>query len=523
MTPRPLATLVLAVLALLLAWSPATAQAAPLRIDGLGASPREAAADGGRITITVSVSDVAPAGESITLATTRGAFGAAAGPTRIVLPVRAGDDGGAVVTAVLVGNGSAGPATVTATAPGVARRVNVRFIGEPAFLSFISPAAGVQSAQEAGDVTVQAYDALGTAVAGAAITLSADQGRLSGGGAQGATITVTSDARGRAAARLDAPLGPVRLEARAGFASAAVTVRLVGPPADMALAALRPTINLNDDPFPAPPRSLVVVIRDEIGQAVAGVPVAFEIDAPGVRVVSDAPGGSLETDAAGAVRAHLSSGPGSAPGMITVTARAAGLERSAEVRVAGPPASMLLFFSELGGAEFALRALLRDAAGQPVATGYEVQWRALNVPPGGTVSFAPSVALSRGGSATTVATVTTDPPASVRVQAVVVDSDPAVAASAPLPAPLPTSGTPLQAGLNALVWAGPHTFISDAVASIARVAVSVWRLDQGAGWQGYFPGAGIGQDYLVAPGDALWIRVSQPVLLPNVEAAGAAP
>ena len=97
------------------------------------------------------------------------------------------------------------------------------------------------------------------------------------------------------------------------------------------------------------------------------------------------------------------------------------------------------------------------------------------------------------------------------------------AASAPLPAPLPTSGTPLQAGLNALVWAGPHTFISDAVASIARVAVSVWRLDQGAGWQGYVPGAGIGQDYLVAPGDALWIRVSQPVLLPNVEAAGAAP
>ena len=87
MTPRPLATLVLALLALLLAWSPDPAQAAPLRIDGLSASPRQAAADGGRITITVSLSDVDPAGETITLATTRGAFGAAAGPTRIVLPV----------------------------------------------------------------------------------------------------------------------------------------------------------------------------------------------------------------------------------------------------------------------------------------------------------------------------------------------------------------------------------------------------------------------------------------------------
>ena len=214
---------------------------------------------------------------------------------------------------------------------------------------------------------------------------------------------------------------------------------------------------------------------------------------------------------------------GSAPGLITVTARAAGLERRAEVRVAGPPTSMILFLGELGGADFALRALLRDAAGEPVATGYEVQWRALNVPAGGTVSFAPAQSLSRGGAATTVATVTTDPPASVTVQAVVVGSDPVVAAAVRLPTPLPASGTPLQAGLNVLTWDGAHSFISAAVAPIARVVASVWRLDQGAGWQGYFPSLGFGQDYLVAPGDTLWIRVTQAVLLPNVEPAGAPP
>ena len=522
MTPRPLATLVLALLALLLAWSPDPAQAAPLRIDGLDASPGQAAADGGRITITISLSDVAPAGETITLATTRGAFGAAAGPTRIVLPVTPGDDGSAVATAVLVGNGSAGRATVTASSVIDFEILRVRFIGAPAVLTFSDPPAGAQPARDTHRVAVQVRDVLGAAVPGATVTLSVDHGRLSGGG-QGETITVTSDGEGRAVAMLDAPLGAVRLQARAGSATASRDLRLIGPPATMELAALRATINLHDDPFPPPPRSLVVVIRDEIGQPVAGVPVAFEFDAPGLSVVSDAAGGSFRTDIAGAMRAHLSSGAGSAPGMVTVTARAAGLESSADVRIAGPPASMLLFLSEQGGADFALRALLRDAAGEPVATGYEVEWRALNVPTGGSVAFDPPLVLSRSGQAATVATVTTDPPASVTVQAVVVGSDPVVAAAARLPTPLPTSGTQLEAGVNALVWDGPHTIISAVVAPIARVVVSVWRRDLGAGWQGYFPNRPFSPDYFIAHGDAFWIRVSQPVLLPDVELAGAAP
>ncbi len=521
--PAILALTVVALLALLLASATAGAQAGAVRIDRLTATPTQAAADGGRITISVALSDISPAGETITLATTHGAFGGAAGPTRIVLPVTPDSDGAAVATVVLVGNGSVGRATVTAFSFISSRRITVRFIGEPVGLRFDAPRAGPLPAEESHEVILRARDLAGEVVPGAAVTLSTDQGRLSGGGEQGETITVTTDRFGRAFARLDAPPGPVRLQASAGSATATRELRLVGPPATMQLVSLRDTINLHDDPFPAPPRSLVVVIRDEIGQPVAGVSVTFEIPAPGLSVVSDGASGSFQTDAAGAVRAHLSSGAGSEPGMITVTARAAGLESSATVRVAGPPASMLLLLTELGGGDFGLRALLRDAAGEPVATGYEVRWQALNVPAGGTAVFAPPVSLSRSGAADTVVTVASDPPASVTARAVVVGSDPVVAAAAVLPTPLPTSGTPLQAGLNALTWTGPHGFISTVVEPIGRVVVSAWRFDQGAGWQGYFPNRGFGQDYLIAHGDTFYVRVSRDVLLPNVELAAATP
>ena len=483
----------------------------------------QAASDGGRITITVSVSGIGAAGTTITLATTRGAFGTAAGPTRIRIPIAPGPNGAGEATAVLVANGSAGRATITASSLVASRRVTVRFIGEPSSLAFLGLPDGVLRSEESHPLTVQVYDVTGVPVPGARVTLSTDGGQLRGGGDEAASIIMTADTSGRVRATLEASPGRLQLRARSGSAVAMANLQLVGPPATMQLLALRSTINLHDDPFPAPPRSLVVVIRDEIEQPVAGVAVTFEIPAPGLRVVSDGASGSFQTDAAGAVRAHLSSGAGSEPGMITVTARAAGLESSATVRVAGPPASMLLLLTELGGGDFALRALLRDAAGEPVATGYEVQWQALNVPAGGTVIFGPPVSLSRSGAADTVVTVASDPPASITARAVVVGSDPVVAAAAVLPTPLPTSGTPLQAGLNALIWTGPHGFISAVVEPIARVVVSAWRFDQGAGWQGYFPNRGFGQDYLIARGDTFYVRVSRDVLLPNVELLGATP
>ena len=521
--PAVLALTVVVLLALLLASATAGARAGPVRIDRLTATPTQAPADGGRITIGVSVSGIGAAGTTITLATTRGAFGTAAGPTRIRIPIAPGANGAGEATAVLVANGSAGRATVTASSLVASRRVTVRFIGEPSSLAFLGLPDGVLPAEESHPLIVQAYDVTGVPVPGAQVTLSTDHGQLRGGGDAAASLSLTADTSGRVRATLEASPGRLQLRARSGSAVAMASLQLVGPPATMQLLALRSTINLHDDPSPAPPRSLIVVVHDAIGQPVPGVPVTYEIDAPGLSVVSDAAGASFQTDVAGAVRAHLSSGEGSAPGRITVTARAAGLESSADVRVAGPPASMLLLLTELGGGDFGLRALLRDAAGEPVVTGYEVQWQALNVPAGGTVVFAPPVSLSSGGAADTVVTVVSDPPASVTVRAVVVGSDPLVAAAAVLPTPLPTSGTPLQAGLNTLTYTGPHGFISTVVAPIERVVESVWRLDQGAGWQGYFPNRGFGQDYLIAHGDAFYVRVSRDVLLPNAELFGATP
>ena len=240
----------MALLALLLASATAGAQAGPVRIDRLTATPTQAAADGGRISISVALSDLRPSGESITLATTRGAFGGAAGPTRIVLPVTPGSDGAAVATVVLVGNGSVGRATVTASSFTASRRITVRFIGEPVGLRFDAPPADTLPAEESHEVMLRARDLAGEVVPGAPVTLSTDQGRLSGGGEQGETITVTTDRFGRAFARLDAPPGPVRLQASAGSATATRQLRLVGPPATMQLVSLRDTINLHDDPLP---------------------------------------------------------------------------------------------------------------------------------------------------------------------------------------------------------------------------------------------------------------------------------
>ncbi len=517
--PAVLALTVVALLALLLAWSPEAAQAAPLHIDRLTASPTQAAADGGRITITVTVSDIAPAGETVALATTRGAFGAAAGPTRIVLPVTPGSDGGAVVTAVLVGNGSVGGATITASAFDRSRRVGVRFLGAPATLRFEAPPAGDLPADRSHGVELLVRDITGAPVPGAAITLATDRGRLRASDAAGEMITLASDARGRVRAHLEPELGAVRLTARAGAIVATRELRLLGPPATLQIVSLPETIHLRDDP----PGALAVIVRDAIGQFLPGVPVTFTVAPSGLRVVSDAPGGAFFTDADGTVRGRLAFGEGTAPGIVTVTARAAGLESSAALRIAGPPASILLSFTELGGPDFALRVRLFDAAGAPVIRAADVQWAALNVPSGVTVTFTRPQSEAQDGAAATVARVTGDPPAAVTVWAGVAGSDPVVAASATLPMPLPTSGTPLQAGLHQLVWTGPHGSISTIVAPITPVFVSAYRYDLGAGWQSYIPDWADSQDFLVAHGNTIYVRVSQPVRFPGVELAGAAP
>ena len=516
---RPLAALFALLLALVAVWLSVAAPlgANPLEIDEITVSPSQAPADGGRVTVSVRLSDIGASGETLTLTASRGAFGIAAGPTRVVLHVEPGADGGAVATAVLIGDGRIGSATITASSLGASRSVTVLFFGAPESLRFEEPPEGTLPAGVDHAVTVQANDRLGGAAPEAMVTLRTTAGTLSAGEQSGSSVTVRTDSSGRARAVLNAPPGEARLTARSGEVSAARDLLLVGAPARVQLLSLRSTINLHDSPFPAPPNSLVAVVHDATGQPVPNVEVAFTVDAPGVSVVADAPDGSLRTGASGAVRAHLSSGPESSTGPVQVTARVGDLASSVQMRITGPPSSLIVHLTELPGGVFQLRATVEDAEGFAVATGFEVEWEALNVAPEAEIIFDPPRSLVSKGLAETRVSAGETPPGAVTIRATVVGADPPLTVAAALPAPLPTMGTPLTAGLNALVWAGATGSISGVVEPIARVVIAAWRFDAGAGWQAYFPSIGLGEDFLIARGDVLYLFLSLPVLLPEVE------
>lgn len=517
LSPRLLALSLLTAGLLLLGLNPGLLYADPLRVDQITASPTRFAADGGRSTITVRVSDVAPIGEGLTLSTTRGAFGTAAGPTRVVLTVQPEDDGSAVASTVLVGDGVPGSATVSASGGENTRSVTVTFVGRPQTLTFDAPPGGLLSAAVLHAVTVQARDRMGVTVPDAAVTLGTSSGTLTGAGQSGSFITVVTDSTGRARARLSAPAGPVRLTARAGTSFAERSLTLHGAAATLELISLRSTVNLGDAPFAAPAGTLVAVAHDDAGQPVPGQLIAFSADHLGVSVVLDDPDSGARTDAGGAVRGHVSAANATAPGLVTVTARVGGLEASVSVRVVGPPSQIILNLAELGGGVFEISATVQDEGGFAVATGFEIDWQALNVAEGGVVTFDPPRALVRNGNAQATVTTQDVPPGSVTVRALLVDSDPALTVAAVLPAPLPQVGTLLRPGLNVLTWQGPTGSISQVVEPIARFVIAAWRLDFGAGWQAYFPTAGLGQDFLIANADVVYLFVAASVRLPGVE------
>ena len=309
----------------------------------------------------------------------------------------------------------------------------------------------------------------------------------------------------------------MQLTARAGAAFAERSLTLHGAAATLELISLRSTINLGDDPFAAPAGTLVAVVHDDAGQPVPGQLIAFSADRLGVAVVLDDPAIGARTDAGGVVRGHVSAADTTAPSLVTVTARVGLLEASVSVRVVGPPSQIILNLVELGGGAFELSATIQDAGGFAVATGFELEWQALNVAEGGAVTFDPPRSLVRNGNAQATVVTQDVPPGSVTVRAVLVGSDPALTVAAVLPAPLPQVGTLLQPGLNVLTWQGPTGSISQVVQPIARLVIAAWRLDFGVGWQSYFPTAGLGQDFLIAHGDIVYLFVAAFVRLPDVE------
>ena len=511
----PLAALLLL---LLLLGGPAVAEASPIVISDLGAAPAKILAESGRSTITVRATDVRAGGEPVTLSTTLGAFGAPGGPTRVVLAMTPNALGEAQASAALFGEGRSGDARVTARASGgaIERSVTVTFTGLPSSLTFQSPNSGsLLSAAVPQALTVQARDGRSITVPGAAVTLQISAGTLAGAGQRGRSITVLTDGNGRARASLQADPGVVHVSARAAAAAAELRLTLHGPPASLRLISLRSAINLGDHPFAAPAGSLFAIVQDAGGRPVPDVPVRFDTDLAGVRVVTEAHSEDA-TDAGGSLRARLSAATAEEPGTATVTARAGdladNLADSITIRVVGPPAKILLRLGAISGGDYTLAAVVQDGDGFAVPTGFELDWELIGLGGDGP-GFEPARSLVRDGEAATVLHLGGADPAGLVVRATLAGSDPPLAGSAF------RLGTPLTAGLNHLIWKGRTGVISEVVDPIRHVVISAWRLDRGAGWQGYFPVAGLGENYFIAHGDEVYLFLAAPVLLPDVELA----
>ena len=531
--PRLFPLLLLAALAagVILALLPAATEAAPASVRSLSASPAKVAAAGGQTTIRVTVAWNA-AGESnprVALASTLGAFGSAGGPSRVSVALHAQGDGTAVATATLVGDGRLGAAAVTARAGASVRSTTVTFVGAPATVVFKTPSAdAVLDAAAAPRLIVQVRDSAGVEVSGASVTFTADAGRLLASSTPPAddtpavaVATVRSDSRGKASAFLHADPGAVRVRAAAGAAAASLALTLHGPPAQLELTALTRRVNLGDTPFAAPPGTLVAVLFDAGGRPVPRVPVRFQADVEGVTVVQSGEGESGVTGASGRAAAHVSAADAAEAGAVTIAAWAGALSASATIRIVGPATDLRLVVSprDADGA-YRVVALVTDAGGRAVPSGYQVRFSAVGATPSAMPAFDPVTAETVNGLAFTRFTLEGDSLAGVRVRAQVSDIEMDVRDSAPLPG-TDAASIALAEGLNLITWPGPPLPASAAVAAIAEQVTSLWRYDETDGWQGYFPGAVVGADFELAAGDLLAVTTSAAVVWTIPEGAAA--
>ena len=521
----------LALLATLLALTGSWLGAEPARADdglvsSITAAPARILADGGQSSISVRVVTVGDtAAAEVTLTTTLGAFGSAGGPNRVVLALEPGADGIANANARLFGDGRRGTTAVVARVGESIRSITVVLVGAPAQVEFESPETNaVRSAEVTPRIVLRVRDADGSTVPTASLQLSTDAGTLKLGDQIAPALSLTTDVHGRAAAFLRAEPGTVELMARAGDATARLTLTVHGPTVSLELVALRTTINLGDDPFPAPPGTLVAILIDDGGRPVTGRRVIFSVEPEGTLVQHGAGGESPVTDSGGRARGHLSAAAATQPALIMVTAVADGYADSVQVRIVGPPTQVRLEVSPSGSGVYQLEATLRDADGFLAPTGFEVVWEALDVDETATAIFAPAESTTRNGVATTVLTLTGQDAGAVQVRGTVVASDPPLNDTVALPvATEGATGTPLVAGLNVVLWAGGATSIDTVIRPIAPLVAAAWHLDPVAGWQGYFPTADPGGGFPVERGDRLHLFLSAAATLVSVVAASDEP
>lgn len=468
------------------------------------------------------------AGDRVSLTSTLGAFGGESGPSRASLRLRSAGGGGLVASVRLFGDGRAGDAVVAASAGGLRATARVGFAGEPAELRSVG-VGGDLFAAEVHELTVEARDAGGRPVPGAEVSWEVTRGAalLEGGSAEASS---TAGADGRASARLEGPPGEAELTARSGRALLRLALRLHEPAAGLEMIRLSKEVLQRGSMDDA--GSVLILLTDAAGRGTPGQAVSISVErassegasagaAP--RLVSDEAGGRFRTDAQGQILAHVDA-TGAAGGEYAVRAswRRGGLRLEAvmPVTVAGLPSALYLKAMELeppsadAPEAYTVLASVADGSGRPVADGYHVRWSLSSAPRGSSISTALSPV--SGGEARAVLTPGAGAePAEVELRAWLLEA-PRVSASALL-ANVTGEGTALRRGVNRVIWRGERAYIHEAMAPIAHVGGTAWRLDERGEWVGYElrPGA---EDFgfAVEPGDELRIRVESAVLLPRV-------
>ena len=313
------------------------------------ASRSSASADGGRVEITVRLP--AARGDttaSVTLTTDLGAFGADSGPARVVVSPSA-SGAGLQASVVLVGDGRAGIAAVTARSGTMVAAVTVTFIGAPAEITILRPvSAGPLSAARSHVVQVDVRDSVGRLVAGAPVRLEAlgaegaTAPTLRGpSGAEGSLIALRASDNGRASASLTAPAGSLLLRAVSGDAVASSQLTFHGEVASLNTWALNPVLERG-----AEGGSAIVLARlhDADGRAVPRETISLSTaSGSGVTLTADGDPASLVTDAGGQVVVRVSaSSAQSGDYWIQAQHQASGLSDIAYVTVVGAPSAIYI-------------------------------------------------------------------------------------------------------------------------------------------------------------------------------------
>lgn len=539
MSARPgvlLAVLLFSMLAAL-AWQ-VSVGASSQRVLSVTAYPTAIRASDGESKVTVRIpADAAGSETHVHLSTDLGAFAGASGLPAINAPLHDVGNNMLGASVDLVADGQTGDSVVIARVGSLVDKVTIRFVGETATLRVEQPTGQARlRASDQHPIRVIALDENGVGVPTTTVTfkfLSAPSGALLRSGANSSlpSLSVPTSQDGEARIWLTSDPGDVQIQVSSGSASITLDLQLYGEPRTLSLVLTSGSSMEFGTVGGA--GSLQALLLDERNQGVPNERIRFLPDG-GLVVASDGDGEALVTDDSGRARVHLDA-TAARLGLrrLTATWRKGDqtLSDALKISVTGPPATMYLrartSTTELGdvlieeyaaSTRYRLEAEVVDELGQPVAGSYRVRWRPLIS--GAAAQAYPEVSVTRNGIASAIFDlqhVDGAPRTNATLAQAWLIAKAQVNSNGYI-ADLLGEGVPLRASWNDLIWRGPETTVSDAVADITHVVSAAWKPTPDGGWQAWFnadvPGA---LDFTLKPGDQFLLVLRSGALLEHVE------